>query len=159
MTRDTNVSTWRCGFRILFYIGSKSATSPVRIGVLLLAPIQLLDVSVIDLFGMLTGEYLNACRLPQPLINGALPIEVAYISEQRSGFVADCTSKADLRLTTALEDPESAPGQLSILLLPALTPQWFLPKRLKASSNAMQRPRRSSRPSLQESFRQLMQES
>lgn len=98
------------------------ATSPVRIGVLLLSPVQLLDVSPIDLFGMLTKEYLTACRLPQPLINGAIPIEITYIAEKLTGSVAECTSSAGLRVNASLDDAGSAPGRLDILLVPGPDP-------------------------------------
>ena len=96
--------------------------SPIRIGVLLLAPIQLLDVAPIDLFGMLTKDYLEACRLPPPLINGALPIEITYISEAGAGTIAESTASAGLRVSAGLEDVASAPEKLDILLVPGPDP-------------------------------------
>ena len=98
------------------------ATSPIRIGVLLLPPVQLLDVSAVDLFGMLTKDYLTACRLPQPLINGALPIEIKYISESGGDNIEECTASAGLRVTAGFEDAGSAPGHLDILLVPGPDP-------------------------------------
>lgn len=107
------------------------AISPVRIGVLLLSPVQLLDVSPIDLFGMLTKEYLTACRLPQPLINGAIPIEITYIAESETGSVAECTSSAGLRVDAGLDDAGSAPGRLDILLVPGPDPATLYSEEVK----------------------------
>lgn len=108
------------------------AVTHIRIGVLLLAPVQLLDVSPVDLFGMLTTEYLTACRLPKPLINGALPIEITYISEAGGGEIAECTSSAGLRVTGGLEDVESAPGRLNILIVPGPDPAMVISESCKS---------------------------
>ena len=97
-------------------------SSPIRIGVLLLAPVQLLDVVPIDLFGMLRKDYLEACRLPRPLINGALPIEITYISEAGAGTIAESTASAGLRVSAGMEDAASAPERLDILLVPGPDP-------------------------------------
>ena len=102
--------------------------SPIRIGVLLLAPIQLLDVAPIDLFGMLTKDYLEACRLPLPLINGALPIEITYISEAGAGTIAESTASAGLRVSAGLEDAASSPERLDILLVPGPDPAMITSK-------------------------------
>lgn len=96
--------------------------SPIRIGVLLLAPSQLLDVAPIDLFAMLTKDYLEACRLPLPLINGALPIEITYISEAGAESIAECTASAGLRVSAGLDDAASAPEKLNLLLVPGPDP-------------------------------------
>ena len=98
------------------------AASPIRIGVLLLAPVQLLDVAPIDLFGMLTKDYLEACRLPLPLTSGALPIEITYISEAGPGAIEQCTASAGLRVSAGLEDAASAPERLDLLLVPGPDP-------------------------------------
>ena len=97
-------------------------TSPIRIGVLLLAPIQLLDIASIDLFGMLTKDYLEACRLPLALINGALPVEITYISEGGAGTIAESTAGAGLRVSAGLADATSAPENLDILFVPGPDP-------------------------------------
>lgn len=96
--------------------------SPIRIGVLLLAPSQLLDVAPIDLFAMLTKDYLEACRLPLPLINGALPIEITYISEAGAESIAECTASAGLLVSAGLDDAASAPEKLNLLLVPGPDP-------------------------------------
>lgn len=95
---------------------------PIRIGVLLVGPVQLLDVSPVDLFGMLTTEYLTACRLPKPLVDGALQIESTYISEAGAGKIAECTANAGLRVNADLKDVKSAPGRLNILVVPGPDP-------------------------------------
>ena len=99
-----------------------AATNPVHITVLLLPPVQLLDVSPIDLFGMLTKDYLSACRLPRPLIAGAVPISITYVSEAGAGTTADCTANAGLRVTASLGDESVAPGNTQILLVPGPDP-------------------------------------
>ena len=40
---------------------------------------QLLDLSPIDLFGMLRPEYLAACKLPGPLISLGIESEIQYV--------------------------------------------------------------------------------
>ena len=55
----------------------------LRIGVLIVPPIQLLDLAPIDLFAMSTASYFAACKLPQPLLDLAIPddqFEITYIS-------------------------------------------------------------------------------
>ena len=96
--------------------------TPVRIGVLLIGPSQLLDVSPIDLFGMLTKPYLTACRLPTPLIAHAVPIDIIYISESGAGSIIELTASAGLRVTASLTDISCAPGNLEILMIPGPDP-------------------------------------
>ena len=99
-----------------------ATTNPIHITVLLLPPIQLLDASPIDLFGMLTKDYLSACRLPSPLIAGAVPLTITYASEAGAGTTADCTADAGLRVTASLHDKRVAPGKTQILLIPGPDP-------------------------------------
>jgi transcriptional regulator GlxA family with amidase domain len=99
-----------------------ATTNPVNIAVLLLPPIQLLDASPIDLFGMLTKEYLSACNLPRPLIAGAVPISIIYVSEAGIGTIAECTANAGLRVTASLSDESVVPGKTNILLIPGPDP-------------------------------------
>src|SRR5438270_3286213 len=100
---------------------------PLRIGVLILPPSQLLDVSPIDLFGMLTREYLEACRLPAPILALGIPVEIHYISAIASPQpgstspevkLAECTANAAIRITAMTHDMAIAPGELDIILIP-----------------------------------------
>ena len=70
-------------------------------------------------------EYLNACCLSKTLINGALPIEISYISEAGRRNIAAYTASAGTRVTTNLHDAESAPERLSLLLVPGPDPAMF----------------------------------
>ncbi|KIW30748.1 uncharacterized protein PV07_02452 [Cladophialophora immunda] len=97
------------------------ATS-LRIGILLIPPVQLLDASAIDLFGMLTPEYLEACGLPKPLRDLAVPVEIHYIAATGSGTHASMTSSATLPVTDSLSSPAVQPGHLDALLIPGPDP-------------------------------------
>jgi transcriptional regulator GlxA family with amidase domain len=97
------------------------SATPVRIGVLLIGTVQMLDLSPIDLFGMLNKEYLEACRLPAPLVALAVPVEIVYISESGAG-INDLTASAGLRVSADLNDKCCAPGNLDILMVPGPDP-------------------------------------
>ncbi|KIX93183.1 uncharacterized protein Z520_11037 [Fonsecaea multimorphosa CBS 102226] len=98
-----------------------TATS-LRVGILLIPPVQLLDASAIDLFGMLTPEYLEACGLPKPLADLAIPVEIHYIAATGPGTHASMTSSATLPVTDSLSSPAVQPGQLDTLLIPGPDP-------------------------------------
>ena len=54
----------------------------LKVGVLLLSKgAQLLDVSAVDLLGMMEPYYLKACQLPEPIVSKGIEIEWHYISE------------------------------------------------------------------------------
>ncbi|MCJ1453486.1 hypothetical protein MMC28_003833 [Mycoblastus sanguinarius] len=110
----------------------RSQPKPTRIAVLLLASAQLLDVSPIDLFSMLTHEYLTACRLPGPLVAGAIPSEIIYVSEAGSSSIVECTASAGLRVNASISDTIAAPGQTDILLIPGPDPSTIPGELVKA---------------------------
>src|SRR5256885_15354181 len=93
-----------------------------RVGVLLLPPVQILDVSSIDLFGMLTKDYLLACQLPGPITALGVAINIHYIAEAGFGPVAECTANAGLRISASLDDDICAPGALDVLMIPGPDP-------------------------------------
>jgi putative intracellular protease/amidase len=125
-------------------------TKPLRIGVLIHAPVQLLDVSAIDLFGMLTRDYLAACKLPSPIVNLGVPVEIKYISSvpftppsealstkslsatlispASPPALAEMTASAALRLSTHIGDESVAPGMLDILFIPGPDPGLEIPE-------------------------------
>jgi hypothetical protein len=116
---------------------------PLRIGVLIHAPVQLLDLSPIDLFGMLTQDYLQACNLPAPLVNLGIPVTIEYISStafpptspnptapppsSTPPHLAHLTATAALRLTTHIAAQTVAPGSLDIILIPGPDPRLAIP--------------------------------
>jgi len=95
---------------------------PVRIGVLVVPPIQLLDLSPVDLFDMLTKEYLQACNLPAPLIALGVPISITHISFAGANSIAACTANVGLRINAGLSNAGVKPGELDILLVPGTDP-------------------------------------
>jgi transcriptional regulator GlxA family with amidase domain len=98
--------------------------APVHIGVLIVPPIQLLDVAPIDLFAMMTTEYFEACHLPQSLLDTSIPtsdLTITYISADPA-TLAPTTASLGLGINTGLDDPAVAPGKLDILLIPGPPP-------------------------------------
>jgi putative intracellular protease/amidase len=94
----------------------------LRIGAYMPSTIQLLDLSPIDLFGMLDPVYLTACQLPTPLVALGIPSTIHYISVPSSGAYIETTAKASIRITKTTEDPEVQPGMLDIILVPGPDP-------------------------------------
>lgn len=94
----------------------------LRVGVLVLPPVQLLDLSPIDLFSMMTPEYLAACQLPAPLIALGIPVQIEYIASSGSKSLAELTANLKIAITASLTDPAVAPGKLDILLIPGPDP-------------------------------------
>lgn len=82
-------------------IASESAKKPLRVGVLLCDAVQFLDVSPVDLFGMLTPEYLKACCLPDAVVAMGQEIEFLYISGSEENE-ADATSFISLTANVGL---------------------------------------------------------
>ena len=77
-----------------------TSTSPLRVGVLLCGPVQLLDLAAVDLFGMLTPEYLRACQLPDQLVSLGPTIEFRYIGEgKKEGEILETTSDVKVVMT------------------------------------------------------------
>ena len=97
-------------------------SNSLRVGILLIPPVQLLDASSIDAFGMLTPSYLAACGLPAPLVNLAIPVSIHYISASGQGTHASMTASATLPVTDSLNSPAVQPGQLDVLLIPGPDP-------------------------------------
>lgn len=123
-----------------------TTTKPFTIGVLILPSTQLLDLSPIDLFGMLTPSYLQDCHrgagLPLPLVNLGVPVTIHYISSTHqspspsvpNGVVSsvpnpnphtntiELTASAHILSTASLTTPSLGPGSLSALLIPGPDP-------------------------------------
>jgi transcriptional regulator GlxA family with amidase domain len=94
----------------------------LRIGVFLPKGVQLLDMSPVDLFGMLAPHYLQACQLPAPLVALGIPSTIHYISVPSTGKHVELTASAFLRVSKTTEDKEVQPGMLDILLIPGPDP-------------------------------------
>jgi transcriptional regulator GlxA family with amidase domain len=99
-----------------------TAPKHLRIGVFIPKTVQLLDLSPIDLFGMLDPTYLRACNLPAPLIALGTPSTIHYISLPSSGSHVTLTAGITVKVTATTEDKEVQPGNLDILLIPGPDP-------------------------------------
>ncbi|KAL8696788.1 MAG: hypothetical protein Q9224_002617, partial [Gallowayella concinna] len=63
-----------------------SSPIPLKVGILLLsAGVQLMDVAPVDMLGMLSKDYVQACQLPEHLVAKALNIEYYFINETGDG--------------------------------------------------------------------------
>jgi putative intracellular protease/amidase len=122
--------------------------TPLRIGVLIVPPIQLLDIAPIDLFAMLSRSYFEDCKLPQPLLDLAIPdsgLSITYIAHtgpssssslssnnptqsQKLGPPAPTTAHLNLEITAGLDDPRVLPGELDILMIPGPPPGMQIPE-------------------------------
>ena len=107
-----------------------------RVGVLLVDTVQLLDLSPIDIFGMLSQSFLSTISFfPAPLKAGAVPIEILYINQAGPDALQDCTANASLRIDAAISDkicaptPEKEGGEktLDVLLIPGPDPWGYKP--------------------------------
>ncbi|KAL5359980.1 class I glutamine amidotransferase-like protein [Aspergillus floccosus] len=88
----------------------------LTVGVLMFGVNQFLDVSAVDLLGMLSKKYLKYAEMPQSLQDQALDLEIRYISDV-PGY-HPLTADAALQVTHLMDSPECAPGKLDILILP-----------------------------------------
>ena len=99
--------------------------NPLRIGVLLTSETQMLDLSGIDLFGMITKEYLES-GLPKPLVDLGLDVKIWYIG-QSSGSeenkFQNLTAQAAIRTTATLQEDGVQPGSIDILFIPGPDPR------------------------------------
>jgi transcriptional regulator GlxA family with amidase domain len=92
----------------------------LRIGVFLAAEVQLLDLSPIDLFAMLSPSYLETCKLPAPLIALGIPFIIHYISLSTPEI--SLTSSLTIKTPKTIKDEDVQPGMLDVLLVPGPDP-------------------------------------
>ncbi|KAL8788111.1 MAG: hypothetical protein Q9213_001869 [Squamulea squamosa] len=62
-----------------------SYPNPLKVGVLLCGPVQLMDVAPVDMLGMLDKEYVEFAHLPEHIASKALTIEFYFINETGEG--------------------------------------------------------------------------
>lgn len=103
----------------------------LRIGVFIPGGAQLLDMSPIDLFGMLDPEYLAACQLPSSLISLGTPSEIEYIATQASGNHIPMTAKAFIRVSKTIDDPGVQAGSFHIILVPGPDPATIFDQQVR----------------------------
>ncbi|KAF2475417.1 ThiJ/PfpI family protein, partial [Lindgomyces ingoldianus] len=98
---------------------------PLHIGVLVVGGIQLLDLSPIDLFAMLTTDYLKACNLPPAITSHGIPsseLKITYIASTGAGSLAPTTPNLKFHIDAGLDDESVKPGKLDILMIPGPDP-------------------------------------
>lgn len=65
---------------------TQAGNTPLQVGVLLCGEgVQLLDISPVDVLGMLEPYYIRACQLPQPLVDMGIEMEFHFITETGEG--------------------------------------------------------------------------
>jgi transcriptional regulator GlxA family with amidase domain len=94
----------------------------LNLGVYIPTSVQLLDLSPIDILGMLDPKYLAACQLPAPIIALGIPSTIHYISVPSSGPHVELTASALIRVSKTIDDPDVQPGKLDVLLIPGPDP-------------------------------------
>jgi transcriptional regulator GlxA family with amidase domain len=99
-----------------------TAKKELRIGVFIPSGAPLLDLSPIDLFGVMYPEYLRACILSALIVEMGMPPTIYYISMPESGTHIELTAKAILEISKTTKDKEVQPGMLDILLVPGPSP-------------------------------------
>ena len=115
----------------------------IRIGVLLAPPpVQLLDLAPIDLFHMMSKEYIGPMELlPQPVKNQAMQdVKIIYIADHdeistgadETGRNVPLTAEARLEINASLASQEVQPGQLTILLIPGPDPNTITPDKYRS---------------------------
>ncbi|KAI8207012.1 hypothetical protein K4K53_000724 [Colletotrichum sp. SAR 10_77] len=106
-------------------------TKVVRIGVFVPGEVQLLDLSCIDIFHMMSREYLgleSMDLLPKHLRDLAPSVEISYITS--AGYSPSASETKLLPITSNLRiapthdiaHPDVQPGRLHILLVPGPDP-------------------------------------
>lgn len=100
-----------------------SYSKHLRIGVFIPAGCQLLDMSGIDIFFMLSPEYLAACGLPGPLVALGITSTIYYISLPSTASEIELTASAFLRISKTITDKEVQPGMLDIMMVPGPDPK------------------------------------
>lgn len=108
----------------------------VRIGVYVPGSTQLLDLACIDVFHMMSKEYLSVIpMLPKHIVDMAPSVQIVYITSSSSSSSAPVakppqpepkmvllTSDLNIRATHDIGDAEVQPGTLDIVLVPGPDP-------------------------------------
>jgi transcriptional regulator GlxA family with amidase domain len=96
----------------------------IRIGVFAPSSCQILDMACVDIFGMMSIEYLSFMKdmLPAHLLSLAPSISFYYISALPAGSPLLLTAGMSMVTTHHLSDPEVGPGRLDVVLVPGPDP-------------------------------------
>jgi putative intracellular protease/amidase len=123
-------------------MSSPSSTKVIKIGVFVPGDAQLLDLACVDVFHMMSREYLSLLpMLPAHIPALAPSVEIYYITsdpknnnntaateddktetEGKKDIMIPLTSNLTIKSTHVITSPEVAPGKLNILLVPGPDP-------------------------------------
>ncbi|KAK5627173.1 hypothetical protein RRF57_002888 [Xylaria bambusicola] len=110
-----------------------SKSSPVKIGVFVPGECQLLDLACVDVFCMMSKEYLSVLpMLPKHITDIAPSVEIFYITSPEAKTKAETillTANLNIRATHDITDAEVQPGKLDVVLVPGPDPSasWEKP--------------------------------
>jgi transcriptional regulator GlxA family with amidase domain len=96
----------------------------VRIGVLVPSEVQLLDLACVDVFAMLSHNYLAYLKmLPASLTDLAPDVTISYVGLDAA---VPTTAGTKMECTHRIGDADVAPGKLDIVLVPGPDPfaEW-----------------------------------
>ncbi|EFE43994.1 ThiJ/PfpI family protein [Trichophyton verrucosum HKI 0517] len=99
----------------------------LRIGVLLTHSVQLLDLAAVDLFGMMSKDYISEVDvLPPEIASLGLPVDINYIGIQPNcaGTFIRCTANIGIRLNASIHDTSVSTDSLDILVIPGPDPKY-----------------------------------
>ncbi|TRX96153.1 hypothetical protein FHL15_002877 [Xylaria flabelliformis] len=104
--------------------------SPVKIGVYVPGGAQLLDLACIDIFHMMSKEYLSVIpMLPKHIVDMAPEVQIFYITSPDTKPMVLLSAELNIYATHDITDPEVQPGKLDIMLVPGPDPNasWERP--------------------------------
>lgn len=95
----------------------------VRIGVFIPSGAQALDVATVDVLAVMSKEYLGILpMLPAHMAELAPSVTISYITTPEQGPEIPLTAHMTIKATHSYEEPEVAPGQLDIVIIPGPDP-------------------------------------
>ncbi|KAI5861829.1 ThiJ/PfpI family protein [Durotheca rogersii] len=96
----------------------------VRVGVFIPRKCQMLDAATVDVLGTMDYEYMKMVEgiFPSSVVELAPSVKVRYIGTGPAGGPIPVTSGGKLVSTHRYSDPEVAPGELDIVIVPGPDP-------------------------------------
>ncbi|KAI9150398.1 Isonitrile hydratase [Paramyrothecium foliicola] len=95
----------------------------VKIGVFIPSETQVLDLACVDVFAMMSHQYLSVLPMVPSRITQLAPIvDIFYITAPETGFMVPMSASMTIRATHDISHPEVQPGKLDIVLVPGPDP-------------------------------------
>jgi putative intracellular protease/amidase len=108
-----------------------TSTKPLKVGVLLTEPVQLMDMACVDLLAMATPEYLAICGMPNQVVTLGRPCYFYWIGLPEGDKWQDTTATVRVQTMYTIEDADVAPGNLDILMIPGPDPRNEPPEEVR----------------------------